>query len=470
MLTNLSLENFKSWKRIENMRLAPITGLFGANSSGKTSILQFLLMLKQTVESTDRQKVLEFGNYGGGYVNLGSFRDVIYGHVETGCLRWSLAFTLPEPLVVQGPDSESSSAFGDDKLEFDASVRETTDGQLVVHEMKYRFSGRDFGLEESGKGKKPIPRGVSSANGQYRLVQRGPAPAKLRLVPGRSAHLPHPVKSFGFPNEVFSFFQNAGFLADLQLAFERQVGLFRYLGPVRLDPERIYYAGPGHSTGDVGTRGESVIEAIRSSRQRGEKISRGRGQPKLTLEECVADWLRRLGLIDSFKLETVPWGDAVQVLVRKSSESTFVKITDVGFGISQILPVIVLCYYAPEGSTIILEQPEVHLHPSVQAGLADVLIDAIRVRKIQIIVESHSEHLLRRLQRRIAEGKTLKNDDVALYFCRFDGKESQLDPLDVDPYGNIRNWPEGFFGNEFEEMAETTLAAMKRKSKAPEKS
>ena len=73
MITELSFSNFKSWKQIEKMRLAPITGLFGTNSSGKTSILQLLLMIKQTVESTDRLQVLDFGNEKSP-ANLGSFR------------------------------------------------------------------------------------------------------------------------------------------------------------------------------------------------------------------------------------------------------------------------------------------------------------------------------------------------------------------------------------------------------------
>ena len=115
-----------------------------------------------------------------------------------------------------------------------------------------------------------------------------------------------------------------------------------------------------------------------------------------------------------------------------------VLITDVGFGVSQILPVIVLCYYVPRGSTIILEQPEIHLHPAVQAWLADVFIDAVNTRGIQIILESHSEHLLTRLQRRIAEG-AISPDKTALYFCHMENSESKIEKLDVDLYGNITN-------------------------------
>ena len=130
---------------------------------------------------------------------------------------------------------------------------------------------------------------------------------------------------------------------------------------------------------------------------------------------------------------------------------------------SQILPALVLCFYAPEGSTVILEQPEIHLHPLAQAGLADALIDAYQKRGVQIIVESHSEHLLRRLQRRISEG-TISQNHVGMYFCSQDsGGASQIDRLELDKFGNIANWPENFFGDQFGEIAAMSEAAMKRR-------
>ena len=81
MLTSLSLGNFKSWQSIREMRLAPITGLFGTNSSGKTSILQALLMLKQTVESSDRSQVLNLGDERS-LVSLGTFDELIHRHLR----------------------------------------------------------------------------------------------------------------------------------------------------------------------------------------------------------------------------------------------------------------------------------------------------------------------------------------------------------------------------------------------------
>ena len=174
-------------------------------------------------------------------------------------------------------------------------------------------------------------------------------------------------------------------------------------------------------------------------------------------------WLKDLGLISSFEVQPItPGGQLFQVWVRRSPKAARVLITDVGFGVSQILPVIALCYYAPKGSTLILEQPEIHLHPAVQSGLVDVIIDAIHKRGIQIILESHSEHLLRRLQRRMAEEK-LSPQDAALYFCSSERGESRITPLELDNFGNISNWPDNFFGDEFGELAAAQEAIINRK-------
>ena len=171
-------------------------------------------------------------------------------------------------------------------------------------------------------------------------------------------------------------------------------------------------------------------------------------------------------MIASFQVRPITKGGRLfQVWVRRDPKAAEVLITDVGFGVSQILPVITLCYYAPEGSTILLEQPEIHLHPRVQAGLADVLVDAMKTRGIQIILESHSEHLLRRLQRRVAE-EEIQPNQAALYFCSTEKGESRLTSLELDLYGNIRNWPKDFFGDEFGEIAAMSQAALKRKRRA----
>lgn len=434
------------------MRIAPLTGLFGANSSGKTSLLQLLLMLKQTVESSDRFQPLNLGSERSP-VELGTFRDLIFQHTPGGSISWKIDWKLPKPLKIVDPSADPGTVIDEIRnLEFSAKMSEDEREHVAVENFAYQFGSRKATYEKK-----------DSKSASYTLKVQGPGKFPFKRKSGRAWTLPTPVKCYGFPDQVDNYFQNAGFLSDFQLAFENLFSQLYYLGPLREYPKRQYTWG-GSQPSDMGPRGEKVIDAILSSRDRGELISRGKGKEKLTVEAYTAYWLQQLGLIHKFEVKPVTKASNLyQVHVQRTSQSSSVLITDVGFGISQILPVIVLCYYVPRGSTIILEQPEIHLHPSVQAGLADVFIDAIKVRNVQIIVESHSEYFLQRLIRRIAEAERLTKEDVSLYFCENNGGQSTLNPLDVDEYGNIQNWPKDFFGDGFGEIAATTIAAMKRK-------
>jgi hypothetical protein len=451
MITELSFTNFKSWKSVQGMRLAPITGLFGTNSSGKTSVLQLLLMLKQTIESTDRAQVLEFGDVKS-LTNLGSFREVVFGHAKPGTIEFALQWNLAKTLQVMRPDDNTRALFSTDKLGFRCELGDNGADRLAVSYLEYSLPSHKFRLSRKGQ-----------SVGKYELVSDS---EEFRFVrtQGRPWDIPTPVKFYGFPDQVYAYYQNAGFLSTLQLAFENLFGEIFYLGPLREFPLR-HYTWKGSEPADMGPRGERVVDALLAARSRGNYISPGHRRKRLTLEQRIASWLKELGLIHSFSVQPVAQDSSIyQVLVKKSPSSAEVLITDVGFGVSQILPVLTLCYYVPEGSIILLEQPEIHLHPSVQSGLADVFIDAVKNRKVQIVVESHSEHLLRRLQRRVAE-QTVTPEEMALYFCEATDEGSQLVSLDVDLLGNIRNWPQDFFGDEFGEIAAMSEAALVRRQR-----
>jgi len=282
-------------------------------------------------------------------------------------------------------------------------------------------------------------------------------------APGRPSSLPSPVKCYGFPEEAMAYYKNTGFLPGFVLEFTRLFSKLAYLGPLREYPSRSYL-WTGERPVDVGWRGEQAVAALLAARAAGPKSGRGAGRSRRykPIEESIAEWLKKMGLISSFTLNPIAENRKdYEVRVRRSPSSAEVLITDVGFGVSQVLPVLVLCYYVPPGSIILLEQPEIHLHPSVQAALADVFIDVVKERDVQIIVESHSEHLLRRLQRRIAEEK-LSPEDTALYFCRMEDGTSQVELLQVDLFGNITNWPNDFFGDKMGDLAAMTEAAMQR--------
>jgi len=150
-----------------------------------------------------------------------------------------------------------------------------------------------------------------------------------------------------------------------------------------------------------------------------------------------------------------------------------VSLPDVGFGVSQVLPVAVQALYCEPHSTVILEQPEIHLHPTVQAGLADLFVGAIGMREdsadrsVQFIIESHSPHFLYRVQRRVAE-EILDPANVAIYYCEMTADGARLRPIPVDLFGNITEWPEGFFDAQVDDIVETAKAGLRRKREARE--
>jgi predicted ATPase len=443
MFTSLSLENFKSWRSIQQMRLAPITGLFGANSSGKSSILQFLLMLKQTVDATDRATVLEFGNDKNTPVNLGSYKEVIYARANN-VLSFALEGTsrkLSQFILETFRNSTTGN------LGFSCEISEIAD-KLSVDRFSYALDTNRFVMKRDGSA--------------YHL--QCDAEVLSEKIASEELHpLPRPTKFYGFPHDVHAFYKSPGILPYLQLELENLFEGIHYLGPLRDYPQR-QYQWRGSPPSNVGYRGELAVQAIIASKH---KKNDSFENKESELEYHIAHWLHEWELIHSFSVEPLKkTGGIYEVRVKKTTDSTPVLLTDVGFGVSQVLPVLTLCYYVPEGSTLILEQPEIHLHPSVQSGLADLFIEVAYKKNLQIIFESHSEHLLRRLQRRIAEErfKSVFNlqKNSAIYFCEFQGEQSHLSELQINPLGDITNWPEDFFGDEIGEMNAMLQAAMKQ--------
>jgi predicted ATPase len=278
-----------------------------------------------------------------------------------------------------------------------------------------------------------------------------------------------PEKFYRISDTTRARFQNAGFLADFALATENMLSKFYYLGPLRDHPRRTYQWS-GDTPDDVGQRGEFTVAAILAAEAQGRKLNRAPRQRLSSFTPFVAGWLKDLGVIHSFDVKAVAEGrKEFEVLLRAGIGAPEVKITDVGFGISQVLPALVLPFYCPPNSVVWMEQPEIHLHPQVQAELADVFICAAQAREdeaprnVQLIVESHSEHFLNRLQRRIAEG-AIKPEEVAIYFCKKNGTGgAELEPLRLNAFGDIENWPENFFGDEMADLTARTVAAAKRR-------
>ena len=448
MLKRLKVENFKAWREAD-LTFGKVTGFFGTNSAGKSSLLHLLLLLKQTRNATDRGIVLDFGGPAG-MVNLGTFEDVVHQHDKDQAIGWLIDWTLPEKLTIKNPlEPTAVTRFEGNSLQTRCEVG-FRNKRLWPRELAYRFNEVEFRLQPTAGSKQNFELATDAPDFQFLRNQGRPWP------------LTHPVKTYLFPSQAKSYFQNADFLSDFELAYEKLMDSMYYLGPLREYPRREYHWA-GSSPDDVGQRGERTMDSLLAATARNETRSLGFRKRHKPFQAMIAHWLSELGLIHDFRLEEIAKGtNLYRALVETSTSSVTTSLTDVGFGVSQVLPVLVLLYYVPEGSTVMMEQPEIHLHPAVQSGLADVMLNVANVRNVQIVVESHSEHLMRRLQRRVAEQK-ISSEDVKLYFVSSNRGRAEVSDLLLNEWGEIENWPANFFGDEMGEIAAITEASLKRK-------
>lgn len=456
MLTSLRIRNFKSWRDTGEVRLAPLTVIFGANSAGKSSLGHLLLALKQTALSADRKRALNLGD-ATTLVDLGTFEDCLHRHDLKSHLSFELRWSLPQSMEVRDTLNRAARYPGDTLLLHATLAADEKSRQPHTIRLDYKLSEK--------------ARETLSVRATWEQAGKSSLTAKpfgLVKAQGRPWPVEEPEKFYRLSERSIARFQNAGFLTDFALATETMLRSIFYLGPLRQPPQRIY-SWSGDTPEDVGQDGRYTVAAILAAETEGRRLNRGHKQALSLFSAFIAECLERLGVIDSFSVRPLAEGrKEYEVLIRTVAGGAEVKITDVGFGVSQVLPAIVQAFYCPPGATVWMEQPEIHLHPQVQAELADVFIDAISAREsgkprnAQLIVESHSEHFLNRLQRRIAEG-IVTHDQVAIYFARRAGASTELEPLRLNEYGDIENWPENFFGDEMADLTARTVAAGRRR-------
>jgi hypothetical protein len=221
---------------------------------------------------------------------------------------------------------------------------------------------------------------------------------------------------------------------------------------LRRSPERDYVWNKT-KPGDLGLDGSAAINALFADtflqgKDKGDDIVAG-----------VSKYLARMQIAE--RLEVRPLGRSTRYAIVVHHDGVAANLKDVGIGISQVLPVLTLAHFAPPGSTVLLEEPEIHLHPLAQAVLAELFVEISRTRQIQFIVETHSEHLFRRLQTLIA-GQSLTVEDCAMYFVERDGARALLRTLEANSFGAITNWPEKFFGDALGETREQARLMFER--------
>ncbi|AKL72890.1 Protein of unknown function (DUF3696)/AAA domain [Actinobacteria bacterium IMCC26256] len=579
MLTELVIENFKAFGERQVIPLAPITLIFGSNSAGKSSIIQSLLLMKQSNFAAGELSIR------GEFADLGSFRALIHRHDETLALTLGAAAALGEqdyagtdhpskylPGPNRGACYEVSFGLGDenvgrrDVVEWQ-SVRLSSNGQvinlqrleLVFHNpeedvwvplaqtfllsevdtmtlLEWALRGErgldptailgetnlapkacavlssnvvlpyeveDFHDGDSGYAgfyKQFEPESRFSESGRRRAEQieqirkamallseleeeiglEAPeeflslAPARefienvLGLPASETLQLDRSslVRQFkGLIEELanlssMEMFSDSlepardgvaydidKFLHNSHHALRSSLQRLRYLGPMRDSTDRISIV-TGQVASEVGARGENLVALLLQ-------------QPETLVQ--VNHWL--LSLEIPYELEiralhdeglSLAIGDVFCLLLKDVRTGVFVSASDVGFGISQILPVVVASLTT--AGPLCIEQPEIHLHPGLQARMGDLFaqayLDGVKNRQHrQFILETHSEHLVLRMQRLIRRG-TLKPEDVCVLHVGFDdGGRSVVKRLEIDSLGDFStDWPGGFFDERLDEV------------------
>jgi hypothetical protein len=418
MFTRLKLTNFKAWENTDTVCLKPVTMLLGTNSSGKSTLIQSLLLLKQTVQSPDRSIHL---NLGGDEVNdlfnFGDFDNVLrQGAVNPR--HFTLEFSF-----------QSRIGSGD----FSCTYGQNTAGGVEVQHWLVKAGSREF---KAVRGKK----------GSFSIM------VDDEIQPRCEGRLFFPQRSVSLSAEAIGMLgQDGDTLQDLSLSIRRELENIVYLGPLRRKPERDYVWNKS-IPGEVGSDGHRAIDVLLAS-----ALMRGDDQNRIIVG--VSKWLVRMKVADKLEVKQLGRSTRYELVVHRDGVEA--NLRDVGIGISQVLPVLTIAYFAPPGSTIMLEEPEIHLHPLAQSVLAELFVEVSRERKVQFIVETHSEHLFRRMQTLIAKQQITTNDAV-MYFVEREGKAARMRPLKLDDFGRVKNWPEGFFGDALGETREQTALAIQR--------
>ena len=364
MLTRVDLRLFKCFEVLQ-LPLTPLTLLTGQNSSGKSSVLQALVLLHQTMREHEWATRLALN---GSAIRMGTVSNVV--DELLGKNEFSIA--------VQDEDAACDWTFVGERDEMSMSV-----GQITT-------------------------------NGQ-----RANRPSELRFLLPQKA-----------PESVNPLIERLRRLS--------------YITAERIAPQPAYFLEDPGIVGVVGPRGEYAVSVLHW------------GRDDFVIDDLVLDGVpptrlrqvqaRMQTLFPGFTLSLVhaPQVQAVSLGLRTSDATNFHIPIHTGFGLTQVLPIVIAALSAQKGDLLLIENPEIHLHPAGQALIGQFLAD-VAGAGIQVLVETHSDHVLNGV-RRAVKSERISSDSVGIHFfrSRSDNEPQVLSPS-VDDSGNIDQWPEGFF-------------------------
>lgn len=457
----ISINNFKSIGSLANYEPRPLTILSGTNSSGKSSFIQLLLLLKQTLEIDSAHRPLDLD---GKLFKVQNYIDILKEKKQENKLKVQFLFEKSE-LEKYRESSELSiyNAFENYQLLIDVEF-DSIDKQIMVssfsvkiltslksNEITYENKGKTFKIETNVAVFSNILYGNEFIINKINYSSFIPSDYEIELPDGTKL------------NEVAKLDAVKAILKDFFASLN-------YVGPLRQAPKDEYSAyGKAIS---VGTEGENVAETFHQLSEN--KISFYKIEEKddvVSFKKSEDTFLNavKYWLCERFKLCNNIYSKKESdnyVIYVESLSGVSSTIKHVGFGISQVLPVIVEGLRIGIHETLLIEQPEIHLHPKVQSNLTDFLISLLGQGK-KVILETHSDHLITRLRRRIAEDESDELDDKTLLtFVEVGGNDVLFKNITINDYGVIElPFPEDFIERSDLELKAILKAQMKKRIK-----
>jgi predicted ATPase len=263
---------------------------------------------------------------------------------------------------------------------------------------------------------------------------------------------------------------NNVYVENLEGAVEQVVQFFtskiRYLGPLRADPQSSQRFAPSSELDDVGAKGEYAAAVYDANQNASIQWYNpfDRKNEQSTLKGALDTWVNYLEVANEVKIQVAGQsGVSWQVVHREGHKA--LPLTAVGVGISQVLPILVMGLLAPDNTLLLVEQPELHLHPSVQARLGDFFMGLAKCGK-QCLIETHSENLVSQLRYHIVQAGGQENSDCLIYFVDQDAQgAAKFNSIEISPQGNILNWPDGFFDETMLQEDRITAASLRKRAK-----
>lgn len=414
MLTELKLSNFRIFDDEVTVRFRPITVFIGRNSSGKSSIIKFLLMLQQSIDSGKPQFLSPDGNK----VNLGIFEELKNSLTSKQDLTFELSVQSFNPI----PRAISESLVEDIEPE---DLLYKTSAEVPYNEGTNTGS-IEYSLINGNEGKSVL---IAKAGIREEFTFLDQILVLPEIAKGEDGDVNITTRSV---DDVMRFLSENGFLGALHFEIES----IRHLDPVKSESESVFLVSPP-PTDYVGQRGQYTLNHLhRMTSENGDGY------------DFILPHLQNVAGIEGVTFDTLS-KNVVQTTATNKTTRADVLIGNYGFGVSQCLPIFVQGAIMSPHTLLMVEQPEAQLHPTAQLEMGSFYADLWNKRKVASIIETHSDNILLRLRRLIAKGE-LSHEDVSVAFFTFDeanGNMPIIRNLDIGEDGSMQpGLPMEFFG------------------------